>query len=134
MNWQPAPMHARAAIADGQGHFTIENIDVASPREGEVLVEVRAAGICHTDHASLNWKRPLVMGHEGAGVVREIGAGVTHVRVGDRVVLNWAIPCGHCFQCERGHAVLCEFSKPAYVMERSAGHAHIEGTTWRGQS
>ncbi len=125
-------MKARAAIADGQGHFTIEEVEVASPDAGEVLVEIRAAGICHTDYASLNWKRPLVMGHEGAGVVREVGAGVSHVRVGDRVVLNWAIPCGHCFQCERGHAVLCEESKPAYVMKRSGGHAHTGGTAWRG--
>ncbi|HTD65303.1 MAG TPA: alcohol dehydrogenase catalytic domain-containing protein [Candidatus Limnocylindria bacterium] len=126
-------MQTPAAIADGQGAFTIDNIEVAAPRAGEVLVEIKAAGICHTDHASLNWKRPLVMGHEGAGVVREVGDEVGHVNIGDRVVLNWAIPCGHCFQCERGHAVLCETSKPAYVMERSAGHAHAEGTTWRGQ-
>ena len=126
-------MQTTAAIADGQGAFTIEHIEVASPLDGEVLVEMKAAGLCHTDHASLNWKRPLVMGHEGAGVVREVGADVTHVKVGDRVVLNWAIPCGHCFQCQRGHAVLCEASKPAYVMERSAGHAHAVGTTWHGQ-
>lgn len=126
-------MQTTAAIADGQGAFTIDQIEVASPQPGEVLVEMKAAGLCHTDHASLSWKRPLVMGHEGAGVVRATGAGVTHVKAGDRVVLNWAIPCGHCFQCQRGHPVLCEESKPAYVMERSAGHAHPEGTTWRGQ-
>lgn len=96
-------------------------------------MEIKAAGLCHTDYASLNWKRPLVMGHEGAGIIREVGASVSHVRVGDRVVLNWAIPCGHCFQCQRGHAVLCEESKPAYVMERSAGHAHPEGTLWQGR-
>ena len=129
-----APVQSKAAIADGAGHFTFETIDVTPPRAGEVLVEIKAAGICHTDHASLNWKRPLVMGHEGAGVVREVGDGVTHVKVDDRVVLNWAIPCGTCFQCQRGHAVLCEESKPAYVMERSAGHAHAEGTLWHGQS
>ena len=126
-------MQTPAAIADGQGAFTLDTIEVAAPSDGEVLVEIRAAGICHTDHASLSWKRPLVMGHEGAGIVREIGAGVKHVNVSDPVVLNWAIPCGHCFQCGRGHAVLCEESKPAYVMERSRGHAHAEGTTWRGQ-
>ncbi|HVV73439.1 MAG TPA: alcohol dehydrogenase catalytic domain-containing protein, partial [Verrucomicrobiae bacterium] len=85
-------MQARAAIADGQGRFTIEVIDVAEPLGDEVLVEIRAAGICHTDHASLSWKRPLVMGHEGAGVVRAVGPEVAHVRPGDAVVLNWAIP------------------------------------------
>lgn len=124
-------MQTIAAIADGHGQFVIDQVEVASPLPGEVLVEMKAAGLCHTDHASLNWKRPLVMGHEGAGIVKEVGAGVTQVRVGERVVLNWAIPCGHCFQCERGHAVLCEESRPAYVMERSAGHAHPEGTLWQ---
>jgi S-(hydroxymethyl)glutathione dehydrogenase/alcohol dehydrogenase len=126
-------MKTKAAIADGKGQFTIDEIDVASPLAGEVLVEMKAAGICHTDHASLNWKRPLVMGHEGAGIVREVGAGVTHVKPGDRVVLNWAIPCEHCFQCQRGMAVLCEESKPAYIMEPSKGHAHLDGTKWRGE-
>lgn len=126
-------MHAaRAAIADGAGRFTIEDIAVASPQPGEVLVEMRAAGICHTDHASLRWGRPLVMGHEGAGVVRECGAGVSHVAPGDRVVLNWAIPCGACTACQDGRAVHCEFSQPAHVLERSAGHAHAAGTLWRG--
>jgi S-(hydroxymethyl)glutathione dehydrogenase / alcohol dehydrogenase len=123
----------RAAIADGAGTFVIDEIEVASPERDEVLVEIRAAGICHTDHASLSWNRPLVMGHEGAGVVREVGFGVSHVAVGDAVVLNWCIPCGECFQCRRGEMVLCEFSRPAHVMERSAGHAHAEGTRWRGR-
>jgi len=126
-------MHAaRAAIADGEGRFTLEDIAVASPQPGEVLVEMRAAGICHTDHASLRWTRPLVMGHEGAGVVRETGAGVTQVQPGDRVVLNWAIPCGECAACRDGRAVHCEVSRPASVLERSAGHAHSQGTLWRG--
>lgn len=125
-------MQAQAAIANGSGQLQLETIDVAQPLGEEVLVELRAAGICHTDHASLNWKRPLVMGHEGAGVVREVGPLVRHVRPGDAVVLNWAVPCGTCFQCRRGEAVLCEESRPAYVMERSKAHAHAEGTTWHG--
>jgi Zn-dependent alcohol dehydrogenase len=127
-------MQARAAIADGQGRFTIETIEVSEPSGDEVLVEIRAAGICHTDHASLSWKRPLIMGHEGAGVVRAVGPEVSQVRPGDSVVLNWAVPCGKCFQCLQGQAVLCEESKPAYVMERSNAHAHPEGTTWKGKA
>ena len=129
----PEACRTRAAIADGRGGFSLEDIEVAPPHSGEVLVEIRAAGICHTDHASLSWKRPLVMGHEGAGVVRSIGTGVTHVKPGDPVVLNWAIPCGECFQCGRGAAVLCERSRPAHVMEPSAGHAHAGGTLWNGR-
>ena len=126
-------MKAQAAIANGRGAFSIEEIEVGSPLADEVLVEIKAAGICHTDHASLNWKRPLVMGHEGAGIVRAVGEKITHVKAGDRVILNWAIPCEHCFQCQRGMAVLCEESKPAYVMEPSKGHAHLDGTTWQGK-
>lgn len=122
----------RAAIADGNGGFSLETIEVGAPGPGEVLVAVKACGICHTDHASLRWGRPLVMGHEGAGEVVSVGEGVRRVKAGDRVVLNWAIPCGECFQCLDGHAVLCETSRPAHVMERSAGHARAEGTTWRG--
>jgi Zn-dependent alcohol dehydrogenase len=98
-----------------------------------VLVEIKAAGICHTDYASLNWKRPLVMGHEGAGIVLATGPSAQHFKPGTPVVLNWAIPCGACFQCRRGEAVLCEESKPAYVMERSKAHAHAEGSTWKGK-
>ena len=125
-------MQGRAAIANGTGQFSIETIEVAQPIADEVLVELKASGICHTDHASLNWKRPLVMGHEGAGIVRAVGPEVRHVKSGDPVVLNWAIPCGTCFQCQRGEAVLCENSRPAYVMEPSRGHAHPAGTTWKG--
>jgi S-(hydroxymethyl)glutathione dehydrogenase/alcohol dehydrogenase len=125
-------MQAQAAIADGKGQFALESIEVTEPIGDEVLVEMRAAGICHTDHASLRWRRPLVMGHEGAGVVRSVGPLVRHVRPGDAVVLNWAIPCGQCYQCRNGETELCEESRPAYVMERSNGHAHPEGTTFRG--
>ena len=126
-------MQAQAAIADGTGHFALEQIEVSEPIEDEVLVEIKAAGICHTDHASLSWKRPLVMGHEGAGVVRSVGPQVRHVKRNDSVVLNWAIPCGTCFQCRRGEPVLCENSKPAYVMEPSRAHAHPKGTTLEGK-
>lgn len=123
-------IRSHAAIADGRGHFQLDVIEVGEPQNDEVLVEMKASGICHTDHASLNWKRPLIMGHEGAGVVRAIGPQVTGIEVGTPVVLNWAIPCGACFQCARGSAVLCESSRPAHVMERSAGHAHPEGSRW----
>lgn len=126
-------MQARAAIADGRGRFTLETIEVAKPLGDEVLVEIKAAGLCHTDHASLNWKRPLIMGHEGAGIVRAVGPRAGDLKPGEPVVLNWAIPCGACFQCRRGQTFLCEETKPAYVMERSAAHADPEGTTWNGR-
>jgi S-(hydroxymethyl)glutathione dehydrogenase/alcohol dehydrogenase len=77
-----------------------------------VLVEVKAAGVCHSDlHPALGeWAMPtpLVLGHEGAGVVRAIGPGVTHVTPGDHIVFCWAPACGICLPCREGRAVLCD--------------------------
>ena len=97
-----------AAIADGRGSFSIETIEVDPPGPGEVRVTIAAAGVCHTDHASLRWPGSLVMGHEGAGHVEAIGEGVTGLEIGQPVLLNWAIPCGACFQCDHGTEALCE--------------------------
>lgn len=101
-------MQIRASVAPGDGSFAVEIIDVAAPASGEVLVEIKASGVCHTDWDSLRWGRPLILGHEGAGVVTAVGEGVTTVRPGDRVMLNWAIPCGGCFQCQRRKENICE--------------------------
>ncbi|MFZ2989341.1 alcohol dehydrogenase catalytic domain-containing protein, partial [Ideonella sp.] len=85
-----------AAIGDGQGGFVIEPVSVRAPAAGEVRVRLSAAGLCHTDHASLHWPGPLVLGHEGAGVIDCVGEGVAerHPRLqpGLAVLLNWAIP------------------------------------------
>lgn len=109
---------ANAVVSDGCGTFEIAEVEVGAPGPGEVLVRVRAAGVCHTDWDSMSWGRPLLMGHEGAGEVIAVGAGVTEVAPGDRVLLNWAIPCGSCFQCLRGNQVLCE-SHPEVPPERT---------------
>jgi Zn-dependent alcohol dehydrogenase len=101
-------MKAQAAIADGNGNFIIDIIDVADPEANEVLVDIKAAGVCHTDYDSLTWGRPLIMGHEGAGVVRATGPNVDNVRPGDRVILNWAVPCGVCYQCVNGRQSICQ--------------------------
>lgn len=101
-------MEARAAITMGDGDFDIDAIEVAEPEEGEVVVSIKAAGVCHTDFDSLTWGRRLIMGHEGAGVVAAVGPGVTSVQPGQRVLLNWAVPCGSCFQCMNGRQSICE--------------------------
>lgn len=110
-------MFARAAITDARGGFTIETIEVSAPQAEEVLVEIKAAGVCHTDYDSMSRGVPRILGHEGAGVVKAVGPGVTHVQPGDRVVLNWATPCGRCFQCLRGNTSICE-SRPLVPDER----------------
>ncbi len=101
-------MQARAVVTDGKGAYSVETVEVGDPEAGEVLVEIRASGVCHTDDKFLTRGKVQVLGHEGAGVVRAIGPGVTHVKPGDRVLLNWAIPCGDCFQCRRSAENLCE--------------------------
>ena len=101
-------MDVRAAVGDGVGGFAIQTVRIDAPQRGEVLVRVRASGVCHTDWDSLRWGREIILGHEGAGVVEAVGEGVTRFGSGDRVMLNWAIPCGRCFQCQRGHENICE--------------------------
>ncbi len=101
-------IEVRAAIGDGQGHVGLETIHLDETGSGQVLVEMRASGVCHTDWDSLSWGRRVILGHEGAGVVLQTGPGVTRCRAGDRILLNWAIPCGVCFQCARGKENICE--------------------------
>ena len=101
-------MRARAAITDGKGNYAIDEFDLADPGPGEVLVHIKASGVCHTDLKILPTQGEVVMGHEGAGVVHAVGEGVTHVKAGDRVMLNWAMPCGNCFACRDGLRNVCE--------------------------
>ncbi|HVE40385.1 MAG TPA: Zn-dependent alcohol dehydrogenase [Planctomycetota bacterium] len=110
-------MEARAVLTDGKGHFSVETIQVGDPQAGEVMVEIKASGVCHTDHKFLFRDTVQILGHEGAGVVKKIGAGVTGLNPGDRVLLNWAIPCRECFQCRRGAENLCE-KRPKVPLER----------------
>jgi len=125
-------MKAKAAVANGSGGFTIEEIEVGHPKNNEVLVELKASGVCHTDYDSMKWDR-LIMGHEGAGIVKAIGEYVTRLKPGDRVLLNWAIPCGTCFQCIQGNQSLCEEQSPVTASQPLRGHPPLERTTLNGK-
>ncbi len=126
-------MQAKAAIANGTGSFSIETIDVHPPQRDELLVEIKAAGLCHTDFDSLSWGKQLIMGHEGAGIVRAVGPGVIRFQPGDAVILNWAIPCGQCFQCMEGNQHICEVNSPVTAGNKvSGGHATLSSTTLNG--
>src|SRR6187455_32222 len=98
-------MKTRAAIAWKAGEpLEIETLDLDGPKAGEVLVEVMATGICHTDAYTLEGKDsegafPAILGHEGAGIVREIGPGVTSVAVGDHVIPLYTPECRECDYC-----------------------------------
>ena len=102
----------RGVIARGKGEpVTIETIVVPDPGPGEALVAVQACGVCHTDlhyrEGGINDDFPFLLGHEAAGVVEAVGAGVTDVAPGDFVVLNWRAVCGQCRACRKGRPHLC---------------------------
>jgi Zn-dependent alcohol dehydrogenase len=126
-------MNAKAIITPGDGTFHLETIQVAGPGPDETLVQIKASGICHTDYDSLSWGKTLVVGHEGAGVVLEVGEGVAHVKAGDPVVLNWAISCGRCFQCIRGNFAICDEHSPVAGRNPMKGHARPEATLFQGR-
>ena len=107
--------------------FRIEEIDISGPGDGEVLVEIRGAGMCHSDLSTVAGMRkrplPVVGGHEGAGIVREVGSGVKHLKPGDHVVMSNFASCGHCRLCNEGRPILCE----------SVTEARVKGLLSNGQ-
>jgi len=107
-------MKTRAAIAWAAGQpLTIHEVDLAPPRAGEVLVEIKATGICHTDYYTLSGadpegRFPAILGHEGAGVVLEVGAGVTSLKAGDHVIPLYTPECRQCKFCLSQKTNLCQ--------------------------
>jgi Zn-dependent alcohol dehydrogenase len=126
----------RAAILTEPGRpLQVDDVDLAAPGPGEVRVRVGAAGVCHSDlhdrQGVLPHPLPVVLGHEGAGTVTEVGQGVTEVAPGDRVVLLWRASCGHCAYCSSGRPELCPNGVPMRLKGTLA-----DGTSrlsWRGQ-
>lgn len=106
----------------------IADVELAAPQAGEVLVRVDAAGICHSDYhfmtGDLETPLPVVLGHEGAGVVEDVGPGVTAVKPGDAVVLLWRASCGRCEHCAAGRPALCDISR----VQRARG-GMLDGTS-----
>jgi alcohol dehydrogenase len=97
--------------------LSIEEVELAAPGEREVLVQVKAAGLCHSDLSTINGNRPrqtpMVLGHEAAGVVRWLGPGVTDLAEGDHVVMVFAPSCGECMPCKEGFPARCERGQAA---------------------
>lgn len=111
-------IHA-ALLLQANEHFVIEALELDEPHAGEVRVKIAASGVCHSDwHVATGTTRhpmPCVAGHEGAGVVESVGAGVTRIKPGDHVALSWTPDCGDCFYCRRGQPNLCEtYTEPIW--------------------
>jgi len=102
----------RGVVARGKGNpVSTETIYVPDPGVGEVVVDVQACGVCHTDlhyrEGAINDDFPFLLGHEAAGVVSQVGSGVANVQEGDFVILNWRAVCGQCRSCLRGRPQYC---------------------------
>jgi S-(hydroxymethyl)glutathione dehydrogenase/alcohol dehydrogenase len=125
-------MKAAVCRAFGQP-LTIEEVDLAPPRAGEVRVRLAACAICHSDilYADGAWggALPAVYGHEAAGVVEEVGDGVAHLKPGDHAVVTLIRSCGHCPSCARGAQVLCETTFPLDAQSPLTLHATGEMLT-----
>jgi len=107
-------MKSRAAVAWGAGQpLAIEEVDVAAPKAGEVMVRIVATGVCHTDAYTLSGSDPegifpAILGHEGGGIVEEVGPGVSSLKPGDHVIPLYTPECGECKFCRSGKTNLCQ--------------------------
>ena len=125
----------KAAILTGlEQPLEIHDVDLESPHAGEVKVRMGASGVCHSDlsvqNGTLMGVAPIILGHEGAGIIEEVGEGVTDFKPGDHVVISWVPQCGECYFCMRGQGELC---KAADASLASGGL--LDGTprfSWKG--
>ncbi len=138
-------MKIKAAIAHpSQENLAIREVELDEPRDDEILVRIHAVGVCHTDilvmQGALGNEIPLVLGHEGAGVVERVGPSVSHFKPGDRVALSYG-SCGNCSNCHSGHPAYCrDFMALNFGFMRSDGSCAIHdqhgaiGSNFFGQS
>ncbi len=126
-------MKALLKAKKGRGNLELREIPTPEAGPGEVLIKVKAAGICHTDFLLYDWSPavereyhvspPVVMGHEFSGVVAEVGPGVRRLKPGDPVIANPVLHCGRCYFCERGSQQLCTGDRPLLGYEANGGFA-----------
>jgi S-(hydroxymethyl)glutathione dehydrogenase/alcohol dehydrogenase len=117
----------RGVVYDGTDYQVVDDLSVRDPGAGEVIVRIEAAGLCHSDLSVINgtipFPTPVVLGHEGAGVVEAVGSSVTTVKEGDHVVLSTLGNCGACQYCDAGKPTMC----------RSTFGERPQPFTWRGE-
>ncbi|GAB2476215.1 NDMA-dependent alcohol dehydrogenase [Jatrophihabitans fulvus] len=127
-------MKTKAAVIYEPGkRIEVEELELDKPREGEVLIRYLYAGLCHSDihvaHGDLEARMPMVLGHEGAGVIEEVGPGVTRVKAGDHVVCSFIPNCGTCRYCANGQQSICDMG--ASILE---GYLPGEHFPYKGKS
>lgn len=111
----------KAAVLYGYNEpLKIESVKLKAPREDEIVVKMAASGVCHSDLSVIQMKLPVpppvVLGHEGAGIVEEVGKSVTQLKPGDHVVLCWSEACGQCHYCAAGRSHLCDANVRSMMM------------------
>ncbi|MFF8906569.1 Zn-dependent alcohol dehydrogenase [Streptomyces olivaceoviridis] len=120
----------RGVVFDGRRVQVVDDLTVRQPGPGEVLVAIAAAGLCHSDlsvvDGTIPFPVPVVLGHEGAGIVEAVGVGVTHVAPGDHVALSTLAHCGTCADCDRGRPTMCRraIGRPTKPFTRGTGPVH----------
>lgn len=107
-----ALIYKAAVLHAPKSPLSIETVEATNVAAGDVVVRIKAAGLCHTDleviEGSLRNPMPIILGHEAAGIVEQVGREARGIAVGDHVVLSWNPHCGHCFYCDRDLPILCE--------------------------
>ena len=115
----------KAVVVDALNEFSVQEVTLDPPKAGEVLVQMKATGVCRSDlhviRGTIPLELPAVLGHEGAGVIVEVGEGVSNLAPGDHVILSFIPNCGECFYCEHDQANLCS-------SKDEAGGFMIDGT------
>ena len=121
----------RAAVLHNYGQpMKVEEVEIDDPKPTEVKVKIAASGVCHSDYAFIlgeqYWEggMPMILGHEGAGIVEKAGSAVTTVKPGDHVVLSWIYACGNCYYCTVGKSNMCDVGRGEMV----TGNTLADGT------
>ncbi len=121
----------KALVTRDLDKYSVEELTIDPPKAGEIRIKMGATGVCHSDLSVINGTlplpRPMVLGHEGAGVVAELGEGVTNVEVGDHVVLSFIPMCGSCYFCHHDQPHLCSSGPPTGRMLDGTARVHAAG-------